>query len=219
MCGRYRSTVTTKEMADLFDLAELLAVEPRYNIAPSQPVLTVRQDPESGKRTAGLLTWGLVPHWSKDGTAFINARSETAASKPAFRDSFRKRRCLIPANGFYEWQKQGSKKQPYFIGLKDGRPFAFAGLWERWQSAEGPLLETCAILTTGANDLMRPIHERMPVILDRADFGAWLDPAGKSDQLQALLRPYPGSDLEAYPVSTFVNNARNEGPRCGERVG
>jgi putative SOS response-associated peptidase YedK len=219
MCGRYRLTASTKEMADLFDLAELLAVEPRYNIAPSQQVLTVRLDPESGKKTAALLKWGLVPPWSKDGKGFINARSDTAASKPTFRRALKKNRCLIAADGFYEWQKQGAKKQPYFIGLKGGRPFAFAGLWERWQGGEGEPVETCAILTTDANDLMQPIHNRMPVILDRRDFGAWLDPEGKPEELQALLHPYEENDLEAYPVSTFVNNPRNQGPQCAERAG
>ncbi len=163
------------------------------------------------------LAWGLVPHWSRDATAFINARSESAANKPAFRDAFHKRRCLIPADGFFEWQKRGTRKQPYYFQHRDGRPFAFAGLWERWQGTEGETVETCAILTTKANETVRPVHERMPVILPPEDFGHWLDPAvQKPEAVQALLRPYPAGEMESYPVSAFVNNARNEGPRCVE---
>jgi putative SOS response-associated peptidase YedK len=165
-----------------------------------------------------MLRWGLVPPWAEDqkiGNRLINARAETAAGKPSFRAAFKRRRCLVPADGFYEWQKVGRAKQPYYIRLKDGAPFAFAGLWEHWQGADGEIIESCTLLTTEANDLMRPIHERMPVMLKPEDFGRWLDrdaPAGKA--LAALLCPYPAEAMTAYPVSAHVNNPRNDGPAC-----
>ena len=168
-----------------------------------------------------MLRWGLIPHWSKDqkiGYKLINARCETVASTPAFRSAFKARRCLIPAAGYYEWQRRDGKKQPFLFRRKDGRPFAFAGLWEHWESPEGELVESCTIVTTDANDLARPIHDRMPVIIDPADFGLWLDPAGKLEQCQALLRPYTAGGMEAYPVTAFVNNPRNQGPQCVERL-
>src|SRR5262249_2348699 len=152
------------------------------------------------------------PSWSKETKSGpINARSETADTLPTFRSAFRKRRCLIPADGFFEWVRSGDKRQPWHFRLSDGRPFAFAGLWECWQGADGELLETCAILTTAANAVVRPVHPRMPVLLGHGDFGAWLDAAAGKDDLKGLLRPYAGGDLKAVAVGTFVNNARNEG--------
>jgi putative SOS response-associated peptidase YedK len=159
-----------------------------------------------------------VPSWAKEpaiGSRLINARAETVAEKPAFRAAFKARRCLIPTSGFYEWQATGGKqKQPYLIRMRDGRPFALAGLWERWQGGDGGLVETCAILTTTANEVVRPVHERMPVIVARADFVAWLDPRTSAAELHALLRPYPAEAMEAVPVGRYVGNPRNEGPRC-----
>jgi putative SOS response-associated peptidase YedK len=161
---------------------------------------------------------GAHPPWSKDsrvGYSLINARAETVAEKPAFRAAFRSRRCLIPASGLYEWQATGGKhKQPYFIRMTDGAPFAFAGLWERWHGGSGEPVETCAILTTEANALVRPVHERMPVVQAPADFAAWLDPRSPAHQLHGLLRPYPPEEMTAVPVGRYVSNLRNEGPQC-----
>jgi putative SOS response-associated peptidase YedK len=152
------------------------------------------------------------------GNRLINARAETAATKPSFRSAFQSRRCLIPADGYFEWQKQDGKKQPFYFHRRDGQPFAFAGLWERWAPPDGEAIESCTILTTVANELARPVHDRMPVIVAPADFSQWLDPAAKAEPLQALLRPFLAEVMEAYPVSQFVNNVRNQGPQCIERV-
>jgi putative SOS response-associated peptidase YedK len=186
---------------------------PRYNVAPTQQVGVVRQiDPN--QRQLAYMQWGLIPHWAKDpkiGSQMINARAETAAEKPAFRDAFRRRRCLVVADGFYEWKKTGGKtKQPYYIRMKDARPFGFAGLWERWGE-----LETCTILTTSPNELCAPLHDRMPVILGTSDYGRWLDPSQTdAAELQPLLAPYPADEMLAEPVSTRVNNVRNEDETC-----
>jgi putative SOS response-associated peptidase YedK len=220
MCGRFVRTATAKEIADLFQLTEVPAVEPRYNVAPSQEVLAVRQTPEHRDRQLVALRWGLIPHWADDpkiGYRMINARAETAAEKPAFRSAFRARRCLVAANGFYEWAKRDGGKQPFYIGLKDGAPFAFAGLWEHWESPEGKTLETCTILTTDANEVVRPVHDRMPVIIGPKDFDRWLDPDQKDPaKVQGLLRPYPAEAMLAYPVSRLVNDPKHEDPRCLE---
>lgn len=194
---------------------------PRYNIAPTQPIGIVRFNAQAGTPEWALTAWGLVPSWSKDptiGSRMINARAETAAEKPSFRAAFRRRRCLIPVDGFYEWQKQGSRKQPYFINMEDDAPFAFAGLWEYWEGADGSALETSTILTTEPNALMATLHNRMPVILEPDDYALWLgtpedDRKGLS-LLQHLLRPYPPDRMRAVPVSTYVNTPRNEGPDC-----
>jgi putative SOS response-associated peptidase YedK len=176
MCGRFILTVSAKDVADLFGLAEVPALEPRYNVAPTQPVAAVRADAD-GRRSLATLRWGLIAPWAKDAKhAAINARAETAADKPTFRHAFRKRRCLIPADAFYEWQKVGRHKQPYLFKLRDGEPFAFAGIWEAWNGPDGEALESCAILTTEANELVRSVHERMPVILDPRHYAEWLDP-------------------------------------------
>jgi putative SOS response-associated peptidase YedK len=169
-----------------------------------------------------LARWGLVPPWASDlsiGYRLLNARAETVADKPAFRAAFRARRCLIPATGFYEWQKLGKLKQPYHIRLKGREPFAFAGLWERWQEPGGDPIDSCAIITTEANEPMRPLHARIPVILDPDSYDDWLDPRSRDiEALRALLVPYPDEGMTATPVSAFVNNARNEGPQCLEPV-
>lgn len=219
MCGRFTLAASPKALKQLFPLFDQEALEPRYNIAPTQTVLAVRHPPQAARSEIVTLRWGLIPHWADDpkiGYNLINARAETAATKPAFRTAFRQNRCLILADGFYEWQKvAGSKqKQPYHIGLKDGGPFAFAGLAAHWSKGEIPI-DSCTILTTDANELMRPLHDRMPVILDPGSFEKWLDPnQHEPEPLQALLRPFPGDKMKAFAISTYVNNVRNQGPAC-----
>lgn len=213
MCGRY--TLTTSDLSPIGDAlgVALPPVPVHYNIAPSLMVPIIRRGAAQPFELAQA-KWGLVPHWSREPKSpysTINARAETVASKPAFRDAFRRRRCLIPADGFYEWQQLDRGKQPYFIHLRDRRPFAFAGLWERWEQG-GESLESCAIIVTAANALMRPIHERMPVILPAAACRAWLEPAAEPSALAALLVPYAGDDLVADAVSSLVNNPRHNGP-------
>jgi putative SOS response-associated peptidase YedK len=217
MCGRFTLFSDGAELARLFGCGFELPLQPRYNIAPSQEVPVVRlAEDQPGTRQAAMLGWGLVPLWASEvsfGFQCINARSETAASKPAFRASFRRRRCLIPADGFFEWPKKGKARQPFLFRMRDGQPFAFAGLWDYWTKGDGR--ETCAILTTTANELVRPFHERMPVILPLAFHDDWLEPQSDAPQwLQTALRPYPAQEMEAVPVSSWVNNARHEGPEC-----
>jgi putative SOS response-associated peptidase YedK len=223
MCGRFTLTAPADAVAVQFELPEVPALEPRYNIAPTQPVAAVRLARETGEREFAHLHWGLVPFWAKDpkiGSRMINARSETVGTKPAFRAAFRRRRCLVLGDGFYEWQKAQGGKQPHYIRLKDGRPFAFAGLWERWQGAEQEAIESCTLLTTAPNDLIRPLHNRMPVILHPAELDLWLDPDVQNpDVLQPLLRPFPPEAMEAYPVSRWVNSPANDDPRCIEPLG
>ena len=207
-------------IAEQFDLDEFPLFPPRYNIAPSQQVAAIRLNPEVAKRECVALRWGLIPSWAKDlkiGNQCINAKAETVAEKPAFRAAFKKRRCLVMADGFYEWQLQGKHKQPMWIGLRDRRPFAFAGLWEHWSPKDGEPIESCTIITTQPNALMELIHTRMPVILDTKDYAAWLDPAFQHvDILNALLRPFPAEHMTAFPVSTLVNNPRHDAPQCLE---
>ena len=203
---------------------EVIDLPPRYNVAPSQTVAAIAQFLENNQRQWLPLRWGLIPSWAKDmaiGYKLINARSETVAEKPSFRSAFKHRRCLIPTNGFYEWQPLvgSKKKQPYFIGLQNDDPFALAGLWERWESLEGDILETCTILTTTANELVSPIHDRMPVILQPQDYDQWLDPNFKqADKLKGLLKPYPATAMQAYPVSIKVNSPKNDSPECSQRL-
>jgi putative SOS response-associated peptidase YedK len=222
MCGRFSQTVSTDIIVEQFQVTDLPLFPPRYNIAPSQPVVAIRIEPDTTTRRLVQLRWGLIPSWAKDpkiGNQCINAKSETVAEKPAFRSAFKKRRCLVIATGFYEWQKRGPVKQPMWIGLRGKQPFAFAGLWEHWQPAEGEPLETCTIITTEPNDLMVPIHNRMPVILAPTSYDQWLDPTfQQAEPLKALLRPYPSEELTAYPVSTLVNNPRHDAPQCLEPV-
>ena len=215
MCGRF-SLGATVRVGQVFDVPNWPDPAPRYNIAPGQDIAAVIQNRETVRREACALQWGLVPFWAKEasiGSRLINARAETLAAKPAFRKPFRERRCLVPADGFYEWERQGRRRQPWHIRLRDARPFAFAGLWDRWQPAEGAPVETVTIVTTEPNALVRRIHDRMPVILPSAEFGLWLDPAVKDvERLQALLRPYPDDEMLAYPVGTQVNNPAHDSP-------
>lgn len=214
MCGRFSQSSATDHYRDLFGVSGDGNLPPRYNVAPSQTVLACREQ-TPGDRELVSLTWGFVPHWARDtkGPKPINARVETAAEKPMFRDSFRCRRCLIPVDGFYEWRSEGRVKQPYFIRRKDGEPLVFAGLWDHWER-EGRKVETCTILVTNANDLVRPLHDRMPVILSPEAWGIWLDPAVREPRMLApLLVPFDADQLEVFPVSQDVNSPANEGPR------
>jgi len=220
MCGRYTLSSPDASIAELLDLSVAPSLAPRYNIAPSQLVAVLRTPPAREVRELELLRWGLVPGWAKDaaiGNRLINARCETAAEKPSFRTALRRRRCLVVADGFYEWRKLDRRRQPCHIRMVDGRPFTFAGLWEHWQSPDGEPVESCTILTTAANELLAPIHERMPVILAPGDHALWLDPAvTDAARVQPLLRPYSPTELVAQPVSTHVNSPRNDDPRCIE---
>jgi len=222
MCGRFTLGATAADLARQFDLATIPAWTPRYNIAPSQAVPAVIQIRETAARESRPFRWGLVPSWAKDptiGNRMINARSETAATKPTFRKSFRERRCLILADGFYEWKREGSRKQPFYIKLRDGEPFAFAGLWDHWHPSDGQPLETCTILTTAPNAVLQPIHDRMPVILPPTAYSVWLDPAMRDvESVQALLTPYSGEGMIAYPVSTRVNRPANDSPDLVESL-
>ncbi|MCE9646180.1 MAG: SOS response-associated peptidase [Chloroflexi bacterium] len=209
MCGRYTLTVNPSESIDIFGDYEFPGqFSPRYNIAPTQPVLAI---PNDGKNKADFFLWGLIPSWSKDpsiANKLINARGETIAEKPSFRGGFKYKRCLIFTDGFYEWKTmEGSKsKTPYFIHMKDRKPFAFAGLWDEWHSPDGGTLQTCTIITITPNELMATLHNRMPVILDKDDYADWLDPAPRTpDSLLPLIRPFPAEAMSAYPVSTMVN--------------
>ncbi len=221
MCGRYTLSSPTDLLTDLFELDSAPELVPRYNIAPTQEAPVVRLAEESG-RTLELLRWGLVPFWAKDpaiGNRMINARSETVAEKPAYRSSFKKRRCLVVADGFYEWQKTGGPKQPWFFRLQGGQPFALAGLWDRWDKGEGDSIETFAILTTEPNELLAPVHNRMPVVLAPKEVGTWLDPTIEDPaKLTPLLDAFPAGEMEGYAVSTFVNSPGNDSPRCIEPI-
>jgi putative SOS response-associated peptidase YedK len=223
MCGRFTLRTPLARVAELFELDStgdwVSRQPPRFNVAPSQTVAAIRWNPERHARELVPLAWGLVPHWADDpaiGNRMINARAETVSGKPSFRDAFRRRRCLIPADGFYEWQKRGRSKQPYFIRLKEEQPFAFAGLWDRWDKLGEPI-ESCTIITTDANELVKPLHDRMPVMLDRDEAGRWLAAeSAEPEALQSLLRPFPAELMVAYPVSTVVNSPRYDGPECIE---
>ena len=218
MCGRFtlRTPLSLLTQQFLFPPPAADLLTPRYNIAPTQEVAAVRADGHQNREIV-LLRWGLIPSWAKEksiGNRLINARSETVDTKPSFRTALKRQRCLILADGFYEWKKQEGGKQPYHITLADGEPFAFAGLWERWQRG-GPRLESCTIVTTEANDAMRSIHERMPVILSPNDYALWLDPSVQdAARVRPLLAPYSEAALRATPVSTYVNSPRNDSPEC-----
>lgn len=217
-----------KTISSLFDGLRFPELVPRYNIAPTQSVLCLRQTPspstgpEAQDTEAVMLRWGLVPFWAKDlkiGAKLINARSETVASKPAFRTAFKSRRCLVLADGFYEWKKIGKSKQPYYITRVDARPFCLAGLWESWQDdelgAEAETIETCTILTTQANSIMQPLHDRMPVFLGNEEQTFWLNNSFKDHgALEKLLVPCPDEDLQFREVSKIVNKVSNESPEC-----
>jgi putative SOS response-associated peptidase YedK len=195
---------------------------PRYNIAPTQNVPVVRQDPKESIRELSLVRWGLIPSWSKDSSVaarMINARSETAATKPAFRDSLKSRRCLIPADGFYEWMRTGKAKQPYCFEVNEGDLFAFAGIWDRWKDPSGNWIKTCSILTTTPNAVTSPVHDRMPVILGTDAYDLWLDP-GMKDVIAATeqLKPYDARLMRCYPVSTRINSVANDDAECSAPV-
>jgi len=222
MCGRYTIRSSGKLLADFFGLAQEPVLAARYNVAPSQPVpivRVIRANPETKERELVPVRWGLVPSWADDpaiGNRLINARAETVASKPSFRSAFKNRRCLVPADGFYEWKREGNQKQPVYIRRKDGQPFAFAGLWEQWER-EGEVIESCVIITTEANELMAEYHDRMPVIVDPKDYDLWLDPEVQDlAKLEPLLRPCPSDEMEVYPVSRLVNDPKHEDPKCVE---
>jgi putative SOS response-associated peptidase YedK len=222
MCGRYTLAESPRKLAKRFDVPETPDLPfdgQRYNIAPTQQVPIVRQ--KENAREIVLAKWGLIPSWAKDmkiGNQLINARADTVATKPSFRSAFKSRRCLIPADGFYEWQKTDDGKQPVYIRMKDKEPFAFAGLWEWWRPEEGEPVQSCAIITTDANELMAPIHNRMPVILSPEDYATWLNAAPTTELLLPLLKPFSADQMEAYPVSKLVNNPRNQGEQLIEPV-
>jgi putative SOS response-associated peptidase YedK len=221
MCGRFSLTVEPDEIVAAFNLDRPLEHLPRYNIAPSQPIITIVVDSKTGAKESRLMLWGLIPSWSKDPSKFlINARAETVHQKPSFKSALKRRRCLIPADGFYEWQQGKGSKQPFYFSLSDGhRPlgehrsiFAFAGLWESYLD-----LETCTIITTTANSLLAPVHDRMPVILTPEQYDRWLDPRiEQSEVLLSLLKPYPPELMQAVPVSRRVNAAQFDDPSCIE---
>lgn len=223
MCGRFSLISPFEILKSIFRLNRTMEINPHYNIAPSENVLSVRQNAETGERELVPLRWGLIPFWAKEmkiGNRLINAQAETVFEKPAFRHAAKKQRCLIPADGFFEWRKSGAKKQPYRILNKDRTPLAFAGLWEKWKNPEdGNTVESCTILTTQANALVDTIHDRMPVILQPEEYDLWLDPEVQDkDNLSKLLNPYPAELMETYPVNSWMSNARNEGPQCLEPV-
>jgi putative SOS response-associated peptidase YedK len=216
MCGRFGLSHTWTDIFAAYTLVSTpLNLQPRFNIAPTQPIIAITA-PGEGGNGATFFQWGLVPSWAKDisiGSKMINARAETVGEKPAFRAAFRRRRCLIPVSGFYEWQAQpGGPKQPFWISAADGGLLTFAGLWESWMSPDGDELQTATIITTTANEALAPLHARMPVILAPADFDAWLDVRDETDTEAAstLLRPAPAEITTAWPVSTLVNNVRND---------
>jgi len=222
MCGRFTLRTPTPVLVTTFRVNTFPELGPRFNIAPTQQVAVVRN--RDAERQAVAMHWGLVPSWAKDpkiGNRMMNARSETAASKPSFRAAFQRRRCLVVADGYYEWKRIGKQKQPFLVRLHDDRPFAMAGLWESWQGNENgssaePML-SCTILTTDSNELTSDLHDRMPVILAEANWNAWLEPIGdSSDPLQSLMVAHPSDEMKMDPVSTYVNNSRNEGPGCVE---
>ncbi len=215
MCGRYTLHHAPKEIAERFGVEpndKLLA--PRYNIAPSQTVPAIRRS--DGARELAGLKWGLIPYWAKDpkiGNSLINAKAETIAEKPSFKQALAKRRCLIPADGFYEWRKRGKEpSQPIYVRRRDGGLFAFAGLWEAWKTPEGETLETCTIITVEPNEMISKIHHRMAAILRPDDEAAWIDPQSGIDDLLRLLRPYESDELEAIPVSRAVNSPTRDEP-------
>jgi putative SOS response-associated peptidase YedK len=216
MCGRFTLTVDPADLQEAFPEFTFPAQVPaHYNIAPTQPVLVL---PNDGTNKADFFVWGLVPSWAKDpaiGSRLINARAETLAEKPSFRSAYKYHRCLIFADGFFEWQTQagGKTKLPHHIRLKSGKPFAFAGLWEHWQSPDGSEIKSATIITTSPNELMAPIHDRMPVILPPEAYGRWLDPTPLFPvDLNSLLIPYPAAEMVAYPVSSLVNSPANDRP-------
>ena len=223
MCGRYKLTVPFSEIVRLYGVTSVSNLQPHYNIAPTQDIAVVRRHEHS--RQLAMLRWGLIPWWAKDaklGLSTINAKAETVASKPAFRDAFKERRCLVIADGFYEWKKLDAKtKQPYLIQMRDHEPFAFAGLWDRWRDrAKDVVLETATIITTEPNELCAPIHNRMPAILARDDYAAWLgEKPAEPAELLTMLKPYPAAEMEAIPIGRRIGNVKFDDPALIEPVG
>jgi putative SOS response-associated peptidase YedK len=219
MCGRYRLSRRKQLIEEHFDTAPWDDDwNPRYNIAPTQPVPIIRQHPKEPVRQISSMRWGLIPNWAKEpsmATSTINARSETAATKPAFRDPLKYRRCLIPADGFYEWARKGASKLPFCFEVNDGELFGFAGLWDGWKDANGNWIKTCSILTTTPNAVTLTIHDRMPVILDRDSYNLWLDPGMTDVQVVSeLLKPYEAQLMRCYPVSSRINHVANDDEEC-----
>ncbi|RPI30883.1 MAG: SOS response-associated peptidase [Chloroflexota bacterium] len=218
MCGRFTLTADPAKLQEAFPWVEIPeGVRPRYNIAPSQPVAVIAN---TGENKLDFFVWGLIPSWAKDptiGNRLINARAETLAEKPSYRTAYRRKRCLVLADGFYEWKQDpiGKSKTPMYVRMETGEPFAFAGLWDQWNSPDGSMILSCTIITTEPNSLMESIHNRMPVILTREAYAQWLDPAEqRPEDLNKFLRPYPAEALHAYPVSRIVNSPDNEVPDC-----
>jgi len=219
MCGRFTLTVPERFFSRSFAFKNLPVMKPSFNVAPGTDILTVKTNAKDDDVSMERMHWGFVPEWASDpsiGYRMINARSETVTQKPAFRAAFQSRRCLIPADGFYEWQGKGKHKQAFFIRLKSQEPFAFAGLWEHWQQ-EDRAFNSCTILTTRANGLMTPIHHRMPVILAPQHYQAWLNPKTAPDKLISLLEPFPEEPMESRKVSSFVNSPKNNSAQCLEK--
>src|ERR1039458_6423409 len=223
MCGRYRLSRRKQIIEEYFDcVSDEPDWIPRYNIAPTQPIPIIRQHPKEPIRELSLVRWGLIPSWAKDPSVaakMINARSETAGTKPAFRDALKSRRWLMPAGGFYEWARTGKAKQPYCFEVNEGELFAFAGLWDRWKDARGNWVETCSILTTTPNAVTSPVHDRMPVILDPDTYDLWLDP-GLQDvaAISELLKPYDARLMRCHPVRTRLNHVANDDAECSRSV-
>jgi len=223
MCGRYRLSRRKQIIEEYFDSDSWdYDWNPGFNIAPTQPVPVIRQHPKQPVRQISLMRWGLIPHWAKEpsiATSTLNAKSETAATKPTFRDPLKFRRCLIPADGFYEWKRTVKAKQPFCFEIKDGELFAFAGLWDGWKDASGNWIKTCSILTTTPNALTATVHDRMPVILDPESYDLWLDPRMQNvAAISELLKPYDANRMQLYPVSSRVNHVTNDGEECSRRV-
>src|SRR6201997_4235582 len=223
MCGRYRLSRRKQIIEEYFDAADWQDDwSPRYNVAPTQQIPVIRQNPKEPVRHISTMRWGLIPHWAKDASgaaSTINARSETAATKPAFRDPLKLRRCLIPADGFYEWKRTEKSKQPYCFEVNEGKLFAFAGLWDGWKDSNGKWVKTCSILTTTPNAVTSAIHDRMPVILDPDNYDLWLDPGMTDVQVVSeLLKPYDARSMRSYPVSTRINHVANDDEECSRSV-
>jgi len=211
MCGRFALKALPGELAARFGLTEYIDFSPRYNISPGTDIPVIRRSPD-GQRVLHLLRWGLIPHWSRDpgiGNKLANARGETVADKPAFRDAFRRRRCLVPVDGFYEWKADGRIKQPYYFSLVSGKPMALGALWESWKTPDGSLLRTVCLMTTAASALMEPIHDRMPVILAPEHWQDWFE--APEETISHLIAPYAGDDLRVWPVDRRVSRTTEEG--------
>ena len=220
MCGRFAFFAKGQFGYESLQVPEPSPFE-RYNIAPSQDILAIRTAPETGRPEWALLRWGLVPFWSKEPGGkrpLINARAEGIEAKPSFRGPVRHRRCIVPASGFYEWRRQGTGKQPYFVRPAEDEVFALAGIWDHWEGKQGEVIESVAIITTSANELMQPIHDRMPVILGKEDVAAWIALTTKLEKALPMLKPCSSTRMMTYPVSSLVNSTRHDGPECVAKV-